>query len=44
MKDKDGKLFNFFNGGLKRNFLDFFFIKFFLRNEDGDYIFIRLFF
>lgn len=42
MKDKDGKFFNPFNGGPKRNFLDFFFIKLLPRNEDGDYIFTRL--
>lgn len=42
MKDKDGKLFNPFNGGPKENFLDFFFIKLLPRNEDGDYIFTRL--
>ena len=42
MKDKNGKLFNPFNGGSKKNFLDFFFLRLLPRDENGDYILIKL--
>ena len=41
MQDKEGNLYNPYDGGYVANLLDFFYIKYLPRNEDGDYVMIN---